>query len=521
MSVKELQSNLTEIKGLPGSEGVMIKGSHDIYPTTGHISSWVKYKSSADVHVVVIKRNETKTAGTFNYYIGILASESDPHTEQMKLKNDKLAYIMNVGKTNNIAKKFDPGDIITVLPHTIFKYEDDHYIFYECPIYESRPDQSIPDSVAVVEDIARKQHILKAKFEKSVRYVLQLHFVGKSVHGDLRMEKTPGGTLEGRTIALNKGNLPEDIDTVSKARHIAANWSQYLKPINDPNTHLLVPEVKGESDNSWLHVNNRVDKPGEGIISSKNEYGVMIVVDAGTFERGSQKSYYQEYFFHGKILKGRFVVRLLHLGGEDVWQMWKTKDEEPYVISSRAVSEGWFPKEGSGLPAEVENKVPKDLKFWESTGEARIEQRKALRKHFLHEFASERWLLQYQWYRGQIVKRKGPTTEFYYLRLIKQQGVETIEMIGDPRTRTTSGLITTDKYDEFWDIKDEVIMVPPGTTYNQTKDTPSYLMTLDSGKLTIIKEESLIREYKLSESLTLTMTRSSEESEFWEVHISQ
>jgi len=298
------------------------------------------------------------------------------------------------------------------------------------------------------------------------------------------MEKTSGGALEGWTLAADKGEIKEPVKTLAEAKRIVKEWNKYLKPVDVSGQQILVPSRKTDQPREWLTMDNRIDDPG-GVIASKNEYGTMIIVDKGTYEKGAQKAYYYEYFFHGGKLKGRYVIRMLTLQGKATWMFWKTKSSEPYVLSSRAIREGWFPSEGSALPKAVESEVPKELRFWESTGEERAAMRKELRKTWLKKFSASRYLLQYQWWKGQTVKRGGPSKEVYVFRAIVDSKVLEFEMTKDPRSAKVPGRLTEEKYDEFWDIKDETIAIPPGTKYNATKNTPSYLMTLNSGTLKV------------------------------------
>ena len=520
LDVGKLKELLTKIRNLPGSEGVMIKSVRDIFPLTGHIASWVKYKKSADLHVVVLKRNPTRTEGVYNYTVGLLAEKDMPHTQEMVLGKTK-AWVMNVGKTNNIARRFDRGTILTVIPHTLFQYPDGRVTVYECPVYEARPDQTLPDTVEEAVEIAKKAGILrkKARAAGALRYVLQLHARGKSIHGDLRLEKTPGGPLEGWTLNLDEGKIEEPVRTLKDIRKIEKQWARYLEPLDEPG-HQILAESKKDEPHEWLEVDNRVDPPG-GVIATKNWPGVMIIVDKGTYERGAQKPYYREWFFHGKKLKGRYVARLLHLRGEPVWMFWKTKTEEPYVLSTRAIREGWFPKEGSALPKELEEQVPEELRYWEVSGKERDERRRKLRRLWLKKFAANRWLLQYQWWRGQVVKRRGPTKDEYIFRAIFGDTGEVKEwhMTTDPRRGAVPGVFKKEKYDEFWDIGEETIAVPPGTKYNPTKATPSYLMTLDSGKLSVLQDEPLVVKYRLGPKEVFVATRTGPEEKVWECEI--
>ncbi len=167
------------------------------------------------------------------------------------------------------------------------------------------------------------------------RYVFGTHAMGKSVHGDLRIENLGHKFLIGWTPAiLREGTIKEPILTMSDLRKINSDSGRYYK-INfqtgewaarekkgtKPGTTVRVELVsirKAPHPKSWL-VFEGVVKPG-GVGATKNYPGVFVIADRGKAEYGSQKPWFHEYFFDGKILrKGRFFFRQL--------RSWKKKDE--------------------------------------------------------------------------------------------------------------------------------------------------------------------------------------------------
>jgi len=579
--IKKFQNVLDEILALPGSEGAMIKSAKSTYPLTGLTSLWLKYKKSADVHAIIIERIETKKPGIYTYKIGLLLpSDWDaPEDEifELTLKNGKKAKILYAGKTFNTDKKLEPSDIVTMVFHTLFVYDDGRVRLYEPKLYEYRPDQIIPDSVDDAIRIARQAGLLREKKSLSIktRYMMQFHFRGGSVHADLRIEKPDRSALQGWTLAIQEEEGFEE----EVMKHWKVEKDGDLRKVYWDDELYYVYDMRADEVKEW---NKLLDKfifrwhkkatfnhpewwkidlktgepkerePGVGIEAEKVEKiwatpkkdeplewlevegvfppreiepvpggtrfwsGIFVEIDRGTVEYGAQKPYYREYFFNGKVLKGRYVFRLVNTDGKLQWLFWKTDDDMPYVISKRAVETGWMPELGvSALPSSWEKKVPKDLRWWEAR--TKDEAKKRRDEYVKSMLSKSRWLFQYQWWRGPIIIRRGPSRELWFLRVIKPDGVIEVKMTGDPRRSTVPGTITETEYDEFWDIGiNEIVEVPPNTVYNESKNTPSWLMTLDSGKAEILQYEPLVVKINLDSETSFFATRSTPEEEIWE-----
>lgn len=585
--VEKLEKLLEHIKNLPGSEGAMIKSAKSDYPLTGHTNLWLKYKKSADVHAVVIERLPTKTEGVYRYRVGLLLPSGweapEDEVAEITLKNGKKVKVLDVGKTFNTDKKLEQGDIVTVMFHTLFVYDDGRVKLYEPKLYEVRPEQVIPDTVTDAIKIAEQAGLVQKKMVglSKLRYGMQFHFRGGSVHADLRIEKPDGSALQGWTLAIQEEDLFEKevmkhwkVEKDGQLRKVY--WDEELYYVYDMkkdevlewNSRLDDKILQWHKDAVWKHPEwwkidlktgrPRERQPGEGVDSKRPVVekiwatkkqdepvewldvegvyppreiepvpggtrfwpGVFVRVDSGTVEYGAQKSYFKEYFFSGKVLKGRYVLRLVNRNGELIWLFWKTDDETPYVISKRAVETGWMPPLGeSALPEEWEKKVPKELRWWEAKD---VKEARRRRDEFVKQLKleSDRFLLQYQWWKGPVVIRRGPSEDRYYLRVIRRDGVTEIEMDGDPRREHVPGIVRDVEYDEFWDIGEgTVIDIPPGSEYNPTKATPSWLMTLESGKAKVLQEDPLVLKIDLGENRTFIAVRSSPDEDVWECWI--
>ena len=309
----ELKEALEKAKNEPYSEGAMIKSSKGLYPLTGVTRGWLKFKTSADIHAVVIERIPTKTEGVYNYRIGLIIPPDwkvpENKTVEITLKNGKKARVMDVGKTFNSKLKLKQGDIITVLIHTLFYHvtpEGRYVTVYEPKVKEYRPNQIIPDDAETALNVAKAAKILQVKGEMQtgLPFVIQHHYRGKSCHIDFRYKVN--NHLEGFTIADQEpGMIKEDVTSVAQAKKLDKNPRLWK---HEAGTKLLaIP--KAPEPVEWLSIEGTVP-PGE-VGATKYEYGVFTILDKGTVDLGAQKPYFKEFFLHGKKFKGRYVFRQL------------------------------------------------------------------------------------------------------------------------------------------------------------------------------------------------------------------
>lgn len=183
----------------------------------------------------------------------------------------------------------------------------------------------------------------------------------------------------------------------------------------------IVAERKAVEPHAWLTVEGEV-KPGE-VGATANFPGVFRIVDKGACEYGAQKPWFHEYFPRSERDKGGFRYRLIFrqlrvadiqdearekalapdlitrylerdpdAGREDwdlgyweflkaeavipaaetafreeaAWLLIKPIDQTPYVLSDRAVEDGWVPPAGfSALPKAIRADVPTAYRYWQ------------------------------------------------------------------------------------------------------------------------------------------------------------
>jgi len=253
--------------------------------------------------------------------------------------------------------------------------------------------------------------------EKAMRWVLQLHVNGLSVHGDLRMminkSQAIGWTLDaGKSLAkvllkrfspelqASVGITEEDMKLPLKAFSKKLNsskmrklkkaltkkaqelpfsqikalchdlWADEIEPLlGDPSKNFLTTQSSAMSA-EWLDYEQEI--PAGAVGTTKELGGQLVILDTGTVEWGAQKSYFHEYFLQGeKIGKKRLVVRRIptqKLGVEEAfaWLSFFTKQEDlPYTLSERAIDQDWMPPEGvSALPKSLRDQIPLSWRYW-------------------------------------------------------------------------------------------------------------------------------------------------------------
>lgn len=262
------------------------------------------------------------------------------------------------------------------------------------------------------------------------KYVVQQHYMGKSVHSDIRMSYEPGKKLIGWTLNTQiPGTVKEPIVTLDQAEKLAKNLSKISK-IDWNNDHWskseILSEKKAQMPWEWINVEGKIEKPepNEPVpAGATREYpGIIDIVAKGTFEYGAQKPDFHEYFFKGSGLNSRVIFRQLNIkksesticsgcGSKDeekileiawsggngllhlckncfveflkeqgvfssvqkaekrvAWLAIRPDDQTPYAISDRAVSKSWMPQAGySALPSEIRKQIPEKFQYWNET----------------------------------------------------------------------------------------------------------------------------------------------------------
>jgi uracil-DNA glycosylase family 4 len=92
------------------SEGLVAKDTKSTYEQAG-TDGWFKLKKVAELKVIVLDKQETKTKGVYNYYGGLLPSQEENWTNTKELNGKEY---VDLGKTFSTKVIAEPGDIITV-----------------------------------------------------------------------------------------------------------------------------------------------------------------------------------------------------------------------------------------------------------------------------------------------------------------------------------------------------------------------------------------------------------------------
>lgn len=256
--------------------------------------------------------------------------------------------------------------------------------------------------------------------EKVWRFVLQIHFRGRTAHGDLRLQLTRE-ILEGWTISLQQPDaIREPIDTLPKAkqalregelwkldwktgkilpRRVRTTIQGKPREIVRPGALLAFPK-KAEIASSWLEIEGVTDRPDPGerppVGATRNYPGVFLIADRGIVHFGARRPWFFEYFLNGRLLRGRYLLRAVGRLEKELppsepeegrqpfyWIFLKPTDETPYVLSQEAVEKRWLPPQGvSALPPEWREKIPRRLRYWEVSGEEALERRRQLVEEF-------------------------------------------------------------------------------------------------------------------------------------------
>jgi site-specific DNA-adenine methylase len=413
---KALRQECLKATQASGSEGVVVKETGGDYPLTGGaVQSWVKFHKNAVLSGIVLRRVETATPSTYNYYYGLLPGKGEPGDP---FKLDGESYL-EVGKTFSTAKRLAPGAIMEIEFESLNLYRKGAktYVGVWVPRF-IREMEGKPDTVEQAVEKARKAGILVEKTEvkkaasvtalppedEKHKFVLQSHYRGQSVHLDLRLQK--GDFLEGWTLmAAMPGAITEKVETLQQAKSFDSKPTTYKVDLSSGKFRerqvrggavrpaSIMASEKAKHPLSWLDVEGVADVGKVG--ATRNFPGVFHVIDSGTVEFGAVKPYFREYFLHGKILKGRLLFRILsgakaiksqllppgveeeHERTSFYWIAMQPVDETPYVLSNEAMKKGWLPPFGySALPAEMRREVPVELAYWKMRGEKASRARK-------------------------------------------------------------------------------------------------------------------------------------------------
>jgi hypothetical protein len=199
--------------------------------------------------------------------------------------------------------------------------------------------------------------------------VLQLHVVGKALHADLRIQRSPE-QLVGWTLDLAREGQTFDVAGDEDLARIAKAWapegSRRFAPMLAPST--VGARAKALHPVAWLELKKALAGPGE-VGASSEEHGAIVVVEDAAAEFGLQSADRHEYFLSKSAnVAGVLVVE------KDAAGQWNAQLRRsalvPEVLTRAAVLAKRMPPDGhSGLPASLEALVPAGLRFWTHKGD--------------------------------------------------------------------------------------------------------------------------------------------------------
>lgn len=331
------------------------------------------------------------------------------------------------------------------------------------------------------------------------KFVLQWHYRGKSVHSDLRLEVNDH--LVGLTLD-DPGGVGDKPRLSNNAEYSSA--------------HKILAQPKARQPKEWLSITGEI--PPGSVGATRFLPAKFETKDRGTYDMGAQKPHLFEVFLHGNKFDGRFMARKLPRSGAWekagkealVWFFWKPIDQSPYVLSTRGISQFYTPPQGvSALPKDLEEKVPKDLRWWEKgfTGERALALIKEIRKLFLKrewlsaELRSSEFVLQKHWWKGQEVIRNMPVVHFD-LRWTSGNKIDYFNLDGNPLEDSIMNGVKKSCEDIRWmsfegeifgqNIEKRKWLVDG----NPNKEISAFVEQLDKGKLDIIEERSDFMSFK-------------------------
>jgi len=360
---KELETQFNKLSKLPQSEGVLIKALDSIWDTDGSIEGWAKIKIEAEIKVIVLARNTTKIAGTYNYKCGVLPGDSK-FENLIEFKGKK--YI-DLGNTFNIKLKAEPGDVLTIGVEEIIP--QDNVLDWLGPrVLDIDEDRKEPYFANQVIDIAAKANILQKAEEGNIDYkidetgkaILQLHIMGieeekidalkkvsaesvrsrsnptklrmllkgaigeQGCHIDLRMVRKGDDYFEGGEIMV--GNLTglTKLKKLDEGGKLRFGWKVPRK--EEPTAETIRGPV------SWMRAGkNKIEiiPPGEAGATT-NKYGAMLILDDFLWTMTQADRHAKKLDIKGSTLFGdcTFLMAYVPVAEGRVWMISKLKIEE-------------------------------------------------------------------------------------------------------------------------------------------------------------------------------------------------
>jgi len=399
----------------------------------------------------------------------------------------------------------------------------------------------------------------------SYQYVIQSHWRGMSEHKDFRLESINKEFLIGWTLAdLIDGVVKEPVESLEDAKRWS-NDGSYSKidfktgSFKERQTRSgnIVPAQlrafpKAREPHAWLEVEG-VTEPFPAPGATKQYRGVFLIEDKGIVEYGAQKPDVHEYFLNGK-LKGRLIIRRLvreDLQGKTkilppgkldespiinttMWVAIKPLEQTPLVLTDREVENKWFPPFGiSALPKSIRKLIPDKYQYWKiedrsqalqvrnmlvdaiKKGEIKIDFEKQVT-------AKVPFVLQYQYFRGPVLVREGPSKEIWTLRIaMSPTRVLAFQLSNNPqKTGQLSATLNIEDTAKYMDVEGEI---KPQTYLNPTKETPSYISIIDKGETIVLIDGEMFKkfEFKGEKMHGIWICEKTREETLWNIKLEQ
>lgn len=192
------------------------------------------------------------------------------------------------------------------------------------------------------------------------------------------------------------------------------------------------------------------------------------------------------------------------LGDSASWLAIYPDDQMPYVLDKDAASKGWMPPSGySALPEAISKQIPNEYRYWTKRGAAA----KQLRDELVQKMADGEvkidpaapyknaakatmldadFVLQEQSWRGPVQVRVGPTRTRWWVRIdVGRSELLVIDLARSPLdNKEVTAQVGHDSHKESLRLTGDI---KPGHYLNPTKETPSVIEALDSGKAEVME----------------------------------
>jgi len=317
-----------------------------------------------------------------------------------------------------------------------------------------------------------------------------------------------GSTAEGKKLKKALSQKTQEVTQKQMRTMCWELWREEAEPIlKDPKRKILT-QRKAPEPHAWLYYEGEV--PAGAVGATAELEGVFVIMDKGTIEYGAQKTFYHEYFLHGKHLKGRFFARRLatrpkwKIREAFAWMTFRGKPgERPYTISKRAVDKKWMPPKGiSAIPKAIRQQIPAEYQYWRKPNpkEVRDNLVEAMKKRevSLKLQRGLRFAVKRVWHKGPEVVRGIPVVRYW---IIIHDGKKVLDawdfgQSHDPieedriTARRRSGRGLDDLIATTGDI-------PAGHPASLTKRLVSHFDTSDSGSIQVIADSNTFVRAKL------------------------